>query len=120
MDTRGRVSVWEVVPRVHRTRAPPCGDTRDGQGCRVNVVEVRGSADDLVARDDDVCGKGPDGRVCPTTEEAEPTDSVISCVFDCDALQCDVFPRERRLRGFGGERIILPTAGWDEEDTVVQ
>jgi hypothetical protein len=42
----------------------------------VHVIEVRGRADDLVSRDDDVRGEGPDGRVSPASEEAEPISSV--------------------------------------------
>jgi hypothetical protein len=73
----GRVSVWGdgAGPGIRRARAPPCGDACDGPGGGVHVVEVRGGADDLVARDDDVRGEGPDGRVSPASEEAEPIGS---------------------------------------------
>lgn len=38
----------------------------------MHVVEVRGRADDVLARDDDVCAEGADGWVGPASEDAEP------------------------------------------------
>ena len=80
----------------------------------MHVIEVRWRADDLVSLDDDVRGEGPDGRVSPASEEAEPISSVIDRSSVRDGL------RRGGLRSFGSERIVLPSAGRDEKDALVQ
>jgi hypothetical protein len=78
----------------------------------VHVVEVRGRADDVLARDDDVCGEGADGWVGPASEDAEPSSCVCAARF--------ARAREVCLRGFGSERIVLPSASRNEEDALIQ
>jgi hypothetical protein len=56
--------------------APPGCDTRNRPGGRTHVVEMGGRADDLLARDDDVCGECADGRVIPSSEEPKPSSVV--------------------------------------------
>ncbi len=80
----------------------------------MHVVEVRRRADDVLARDDDVCGEGADGWVGPASEDAEP--SSVCCAF----VRAAMLRREVCLRGFGSERIVLPSASRNEEDALVQ
>ena len=82
----------------------------------MHVGEVRGRADDLVACDDDVRGEGPDGRVSSASEEAEPNSSAIDRTFICDGAA----DSEGHLRGFWSEWIVLPSAGRNEKDALVQ
>jgi len=57
---------------------------------------MRGRAQNLIARDVDVCAKGADGRVIPASQETKPG-SVCANAFNEDEWRCDV---EELLTGF--------------------
>ena len=90
----------------------------------MHVVEMRGRAQNLIARDVDVCAEGADGRVIPASHDAEPSSSVCANAFhheDEDEGGGGVaYVGGACLRAFGSEWVALPSARWNEEDALVQ
>ena len=95
--------------------APLGCDTRNWPGGRTHVVKMGGRADDLFARDDDVCGECADGWVIPSSKVPNLTRSCAICERGLAMLSL-----RRCLRAFGSEWVALPSAHWDEEDAFVQ
>ena len=74
-----------------------------------------GRADDLFARNDDVCGECADGQVIPSSKVPNLTQS---CAIRERGLAMSSL--RRCLQAFGSEWVALPSARWDEEDMFVQ
>ena len=82
----------------------------------MHVIEMGGRANDLLARDDDVCGEGADGWVIPTSQKTKP--STVVRVREGGGMSKSEL--RRGLRAFGSEWVALPSARWNKEDALVQ